>query len=82
VFVKAPGFKDRLGSKIRLISDRETIAKLADAASADNSLLVCHGCEEVDRIVVGVLVIRETEEAWMLCGPCLRQISVQGQIAS
>jgi len=82
VFPKALDLKDRLRSKIRLISDRDTIAKLAHAASADDSMLVCHACEEVDRIIVGILVIRETEEAWMLCGPCLRHIPVQGYIAS
>jgi hypothetical protein len=36
----------------------------------------------VSELIAGILVVNESEEAWVLCGPCLRTIPLRGAFAS
>lgn len=67
---------------IEILTDRTDLAGLSADVRADGSLLVCHRCDDVRRIIVGIVVMHESEEAWALCGPCLQQVSPQGQVVS
>ncbi len=69
-------------SEIELMTDRDTIDDLSDTFRNDGGLLVCHLCDDVSEIIAGIMVLRDREEAWVLCGPCLRKIPVQGAFAS
>jgi hypothetical protein len=67
---------------IEVMVDREGLADLSAVICSEGELLVCHRCRDVDAIIAGIVVMREVEEAWVLCGPCLREIPVQGCLAS
>lgn len=67
---------------VELMTDRAALKNLSDAFSANGSILVCHVCDDVSEIIAGILVVPSSEEAWVLCGPCMRKIPVQGALAS
>lgn len=67
---------------VEILTDQSGLAGLSAEIRAEGGLLVCHRCDDVHGIIAGILVMRESEEAWALCGPCLRQIPLQGQVAS
>jgi hypothetical protein len=69
-------------SEIELMTDRDTLEDLSDTFRDDGGLLVCHFCDDVSEVIAGILVVRDREEAWVLCGPCLRKVPVQGALAS
>jgi hypothetical protein len=50
--------------------------------SSSGSLLVCDGCREdgcrdIEAPIAGVLVIDHDEEAWALCGACIRRLPLE-----
>ncbi|HEX3409280.1 MAG TPA: hypothetical protein VHS07_03325 [Candidatus Binataceae bacterium] len=67
---------------IELMTDRAALKNLSDVFRAQGNILVCHVCDDVSEIIAGVLVVPASEEAWVLCGPCMRKIPVQGTLAS
>ncbi len=67
---------------VELMTDRASLNNLADIFSAQGSMLVCHLCDDVSEIIAGILVVREREEAWVLCGPCMRKVPLNGLLAS
>jgi hypothetical protein len=67
---------------VEILNDQASLADLADLLGEDGDMLVCHRCLDADEIIAAVLLIREEEEAWALCGSCLRQLPLQGQLAS
>jgi hypothetical protein len=67
---------------IELMTDRAVLEDLSDVFRGQGSMLVCHFCDDVSEIIAGILVDKESEKAWVLCGPCLRQVPLQGTLAS
>ena len=67
---------------IELMTDRTVLKNLSESLRANGSILVCHLCDDVSELIAGILVIRANKEAWVLCGPCLRKIPLQGPLAS
>ena len=67
---------------IELMTDRANLENLSAVFRAKGNLLVCHLCDDVSELIAGIVVIRATEEAWVLCGPCLLKIPVHGPLAS
>ena len=67
---------------IELMSDRDNLVRLAKLARSNGRLLICHRCSDVKSIIAGVLIIHARDEAWALCGPCLRQVPLEGQFVS
>jgi hypothetical protein len=69
-------------SEVELMTDRAALENLSAAFRAQGSIMVCHVCDDVTELVAGIIVLRASEEAWVLCGPCLRNIPLQGPLAS
>jgi hypothetical protein len=67
---------------VELMTDRTALECLSDEFRAKGSIMVCHLCDDVSELIVGIMVLRASEEAWVLCGPCLRKIPMQGTLAS
>jgi hypothetical protein len=67
---------------LEVMVDRESLAALSAMICSEGQLLVCHRCRDVDEIIAGIVVMREVEEAWVLCGPCLRKMPIHGCLAS
>jgi hypothetical protein len=67
---------------VELMTDRAALENLSGVFRAQGSMMVCHICDDVSELIAGILVVRANEEAWVLCGPCLRTIHVQGPLAS
>ena len=82
MFSKAIGAANHDLEAIELMTDRATIGKLSAVLRRKGSMLVCHICDDPSEIIAGILVVRESQEAWVLCGPCARQIPVKGLLAS
>ena len=66
---------------VGLIGDAATVAAICAEVSSSGSLLVCNGCRDIEAPIAGVLVIDHDEEAWALCGPCIRKLPVEGAVA-
>jgi hypothetical protein len=69
-------------SDVELMTDSDSLRNLADAFGTQGSMLVCHLCDDVSELIAGILVDRASEEAWVLCGPCLRKVPITGPLAS
>jgi hypothetical protein len=65
---------------VSLINDAASVASVCADALADGTLLVCHGCGDVEALIAGILVVDDAEEAWVLCGPCMRRLPLHGSI--
>jgi hypothetical protein len=67
---------------IELMTDQASLANLSSVFRNQGSMMVCHRCDDVSELIAGILVDNESEEAWVLCGPCLRTIPLRGAFAS
>jgi hypothetical protein len=43
--------------------------------------LICHGCGDVEAVIVGFLVHDQSAQAWAVCGSCVRNLPPYGAIA-
>ena len=66
---------------VNLICDNLTMSALRTELSASGGLLICNICRDVEAPIAGILVIDEDEEAWPLCGACLRRLPLAGAVA-
>jgi hypothetical protein len=66
---------------IGLIVEAETVVAVSDAIRSSGRLLVCHGCGDLEALIIGFLVIDGDEEAWALCGNCMRKLPISGAVA-
>jgi len=67
---------------VELIEDRACLSGLSEMASTEGEMLVCHRCNDASEIIAGIVVIPESEEAWVLCGNCWREIPHGTRLAS
>ena len=67
---------------VELMTDRTVLEKLSESVRANGGILVCHVCDDLSEVIAGIVIIRASKEAWVLCGPCLRKIPLQGPVAS
>jgi hypothetical protein len=67
---------------VELMTDRMALESLSNEFRALGNIMVCHICDDVSELIAGILVVRASEEAWVLCGPCLRKIPMQGSLVS
>ena len=65
---------------VRLIRDSETIAAICSDVSSTGRLLICHGCGDVEALVIGFLLLDNDEQAWALCGTCMRKLPLHGAV--
>jgi len=73
---------DQKLADIELMTDQAILASLSSVFRNEGSMMVCHACDDVGELVAGIIVDNESEEAWVLCGPCLRAIPLRGAFAS
>ena len=60
---------------------RDTAAVTAICAEVgDGTLLVCNSCGDIEALIAGVLIIDDVEEAWVLCGACIRKLPFGGPV--
>lgn len=67
---------------LELMTDQASLASLSSVFRNQGSIMVCHRCDDVSELIAGIIVDNESEEAWVLCGPCLRTIPLRGAFAS
>ena len=67
-------------SEIELIQNREIVTAVFAEMSSLGWLLICHGCDDVEAVIVGFLVLDQSEQGWALCGPCVRKLLTYGAI--
>jgi hypothetical protein len=67
---------------IELMTDQASLASLSSLFRNQGSVMVCHRCDDVGELIAGIIVDNATEEAWVLCGPCLQAIPLRGAFAS
>ncbi len=67
---------------IELMTDQAVLASLSSVFRNQGSMMVCHACDDVGELIAGIIVDNESEEAWVLCGPCLQTIPLRGAFAS
>jgi hypothetical protein len=66
---------------VSFIRDTATVAAICAEVSSDGGFLICNGCGDVEALIAGVLVIDHAEEAWVLCGECIRKLPFEGAVA-
>ena len=67
---------------VAILSDQYTLGRLAADLRSEGQMLVCHGCDDVTEPIAGVVVLPDSEEAWVLCGLCMQRVRIEGQLAS
>ena len=65
---------------LELVQNREVVAALWTAISSMGQLLICHGCGDVEAMIEGFLVHEQSEQAWALCGLCVRNLPSRSAI--
>ena len=68
--------------EIELMTDQASLASLSSVFRNQGSMMVCHRCDDVSELIAGIILDNESEEAWVLCGPCLREIPLDRTLAS
>ena len=66
--------------EIGIISDKKAIAAICAELSSDGWLIACHACGDIEAPIASVLVIDEEDEAWALCGTCMRKMPIVGAV--
>jgi hypothetical protein len=59
---------------IELIQNRGIVTAVFAEMSSLGQLLICHGCDDVEAVIVGFLVLEQSEQAFALCGSCVRKL--------
>ena len=62
-----------------LVRDTAAVTVIC-AVVGDGTLLVCNGCGDIEALIAGVLIIDDAEEAWVLCGACIRKLPFGGPV--
>jgi hypothetical protein len=65
---------------LELVQNREIVAAIRGAISSQGRLLICHGCDDVEAVIVGFLVHEQSEQAWALCGSCVWNLPSRGAL--
>jgi hypothetical protein len=65
---------------LTLVQNREIVRAIWGATSSLGRLLICHGCDDVEAVIVGFLVDKQSEQAWPLCGSCVRNLPPRGAL--
>ena len=66
---------------LELIQNREIVTGVYAETSSLGQLLICHGCDDAEAVIVGFLVHDQSEQAWALCGSCVQNPPLYGAIA-
>ncbi len=66
---------------LELVQNREIVTAVWGAISSLGQVLICHGCDDAEAVIVGFLVHEQSEQAWALCGSCIRSLPSYGAIA-
>jgi hypothetical protein len=65
---------------LKLVQNREIVTAIWDSISSLGRLLICHGCNDVEAVIVGFLVHEQSEQAWALCGSCVWNLPLHGAL--
>jgi hypothetical protein len=65
---------------LELIENREILTEVCIQVTSLGQVLICHSCDDIEEVIVGFLVHGQSEQAWALCGSCLRKLSSYGAI--
>jgi hypothetical protein len=65
---------------LELIQNREIVTAVFAEMSSLGQLLICHGCDDLEAVIMGFLVLDQSEQAWALCGSCVRKLHLYGVI--
>ena len=65
-----------------LIQNREIATAIFIEMSSVGQLLICHGCDDVEAVIVAFLVHEQREQAWALSGTCLWKLPLSGAVKS
>jgi hypothetical protein len=66
---------------VSFVADTATVADICADVAQEGSLLVCNGCGDIEEPIAGILVIDDDQEAWALCGDCIRKLPLEGAVA-
>jgi hypothetical protein len=59
---------------LELIQDWQTVASVCAKMSSSGRLVICDGCGDIEALIVAFLVCDREEQAWALCGTCIRTL--------
>jgi hypothetical protein len=65
---------------VALIQNRQIVTETVAQISSQGQLLICHGCNNCEVLIMAFLVLEESDQVWALCGACVRRI-LYGAIA-
>jgi hypothetical protein len=57
-----------------LIQSCELITGTVAQTSSQGRLLICHGCDNSEALIMAFLILEQSDQAWALCGSCVRKI--------
>ena len=60
--------------------DMAAVTAICAEINTDGTILVCNCCGDIEAVIAGVLIIDDVEEAWVLCGACIRKLPFEGTV--
>jgi len=63
-----------------LIEDSAMISFLCDAMRLADESRSCNRCQDESEPIAAILMLEADEKAWLLCGPCLRDLPREGLV--
>ncbi len=63
-----------------LIRDSELVAAVCAEMTSIGRILICQRCSDVEALIIAFLVFEHNEQAWPLCGRCVRKLPHHGAI--
>ena len=63
-----------------LVRDTAVVTAICAEIGTNGTLLICNCCGDIEALIAGVLIIDVAEEAWVLCGACIRKLPFEGAV--
>lgn len=63
-----------------LIEDFAMVSLLCDAMRLTDESRLCNRCQDESEPIAAILMLEADEKAWLLCGPCLRDLPREGLV--
>ena len=66
--------------EIGIIGGKETVGGICSELRSQGRLIVCHACGDIEALITVFLIVEEENQAWALCGACMRKVPVFGAV--
>jgi hypothetical protein len=63
---------------LKVINDLELVGSVCADLNSIGRMLICERCGDIEALIIAFLMFEYDQQAWPLCGPCLRELTRVG----